>query len=86
MKKRNVIDLHKKRYRVYKALVARYLELDSYYVQLWNNLNILRSAANLVTVAEVRDYLFDAIKRLEAIALSEINMICGQRRFLQPAI
>lgn len=71
----NIIDLHKKRYRVYKALIKRYLELDSYYVQLWNNLEVLRSAANLVTVAEVRDYLFDAIKRLEAIALR----VCRQR-------
>lgn len=74
-KPKNVIDLHKKRYRVYKDLVKRYLELDSYYVQLWNNLEVLRSAANLVTVAEVREYLFDAIKRLEAIALR----VCRQR-------
>ena len=72
---KNVIELHKKRHRVYKALIARYLELDSYYVQLWNNLQILRSAANLITVSEVRVYLFDAIKRLEAIALR----VCRQR-------
>ena len=72
---KNVIDLHKKRHRIYKELVVRYLELDHLYVQLWNNLEILRSTANLVTVAAVRDYLFDAIKQVEA----EATRICRQR-------
>lgn len=75
MKPMNVIDLHKKRHRVYKKLIVRYLELDHLYVQMWNNLEILRSAASLVTIASVRAYLFDAIKQVEA----EATRICRQR-------
>lgn len=62
----NVIELHQKRRRVYEALVDRAIQLDMEHCELWKNIQLLRSVAQLVTNDEVRRELADSIGRLRA--------------------
>lgn len=71
----NVIELHQKRRRVYEALVDRAIQLDIEHGELWKEIELLRSVAQLVTIADVRRELVDTICRLRA----KDSRICRQR-------
>lgn len=71
----NVIELHQKRRRVYEALVDRAIQLDIEHGELWKEIELLRSVAQLVTIADVRRELVETICRLRA----KDSRICRQR-------
>lgn len=75
----NVIELHQKRRRVYEALVDRAIQLDIEHGELWKEIELLRSVAQLVTIADVRRELVDTICRLRA----KDSRICRQRDKLE---
>lgn len=75
----NVIELHQKRRRVYEALVDRAIQLDIEHSELWKEIELLRSVAQLVTIADVRRELVDTICRLRA----KDSRICRQRDKLE---
>lgn len=71
----NVIELHQKRRRVYEALVDRAIQLDIEHGELWKEIELLRSVAQLVTNGDIRRELADTIGRLGA----KDSRICRQR-------
>ena len=71
----NIIELHQKRRRVYEALADRAIKLDIEHGELWKQIELLRSVAQLVTI----DELVDTICRLEA----KDRRICRQRDKLE---
>lgn len=75
----NVIELHQKRRRVYEALVDRAIQLDIEHGELWKEIELLRSVAQLVTNGDVRRELADSIGRLRA----KDSRICRQRDKLE---
>ena len=75
----NVIELHQKRRRVYEALVDRAIQLDMEHCELWKNIQLLRSVAQLVTNDEVRRELADSIGRMR----DKDRRICRQREKLE---
>lgn len=75
----NVIELHQKRRRVYEALVDRAIQLDIEHGELWKEIELLRSVAQLVTIADVRRELVETICRLRA----KDSRICRQRDKLE---
>lgn len=75
----NVIELHQKRRRVYEALVDRAIQLDFEHGELWKEIELLRSVAQLVTIDDVRRELVDTICRLRA----KDSRICRQRDKLE---
>lgn len=75
----NVIELHQKRRRVYEALVDRAIQLDIEHSELWKNIQLLRSVAQLVTNGDFRRELADTIGRLRA----KDSRICRQRDKLE---
>lgn len=75
----NIIELHQKRRRVYEALVDRAIQLDIEHSELWKNIQLLRSIAQLVTNDEIRRELADTIGRMRAKA----RRICRQRDKLE---
>lgn len=75
----NVIELHQKRRRVYEALVDRAIQLDIEHGELWKEIELLRSAAQLVTIDDVRRELVETICRLRA----KDSRICRQRDKLE---
>lgn len=75
----NVIELHQKRRRVYEALVDRAIQLDIEHSELWKNIQLLRSVAQLVTNGDIRRELVDTICRLRA----KDSRICRQRDKLE---
>lgn len=75
----NVIELHQKRRRVYEVLVDRAIQLDFEHGELWKEIELLRSVAQLVTIADVRRELVETICRLRA----KDSRICRQRDKLE---
>lgn len=75
----NVIELHQKRRRVYEALVDRAIQLDIEHGELWKEIELLRSVAQLVTIDDVRRELVETICRLRA----KDSRICRQRDKLE---
>lgn len=75
----NIIELHQKRRRVYEALVDRAIQLDIEHGELWKQIELLRSVAQLVTIADVRRELVETICRLRA----KDSRICRQRDKLE---
>lgn len=75
----NVIELHQKRRRVYEALVDRAIQLDIEHGELWKEIELLRSVAQLVTIDDVRRELVETICRLR----TKDSRICRQRDKLE---
>lgn len=75
----NIIELHQKRRRVYEALADRAIKLDIEHGELWKQIELLRSVAQLVTIDDIRRELVDTICRLEA----KDRRICRQRDKLE---
>lgn len=75
----NVIELHQKRRRVYEALVDRAIQLDIEHSELWKNIQLLRSVAQLATNGDVRRELADFIGRMR----DKDRRICRQREKLE---
>ena len=75
----NIIELHQKRRRVYEALADRAIQLDIEHGELWKQIELLRSVAQLVTIDDIRRELVDTICRLEA----KDRRVCRQRDKLE---